>query len=56
MIMVTGVDDRDTGVLAVELGAYGYIVKPFERNEILISVANAIERRRLALLPEKAKA
>ena len=25
VIMVTGVDDRDTGVLAVELGAYGYI-------------------------------
>lgn len=48
--MVTAIDDRDTGVLAVELGAYGYIIKPFERNEILINVANAIERRRLGLL------
>jgi DNA-binding response OmpR family regulator len=55
VIMVTGVDDRDTGVLAVELGAYGYIVKPFERNEILISVASAIERRRLALLARESK-
>ena len=55
VIMVTGVDDRDTGVLAVELGAYGYIVKPFERNEILINVANAIERRRLALLAREGK-
>ncbi len=55
VIMVTGVDDRDTGVLAVELGAYGYIVKPFERNEILISVANAIERRRLALTARESK-
>ena len=55
VIMVTGVDDRDTGVLAVELGAYGYIVKPFERNEILINVANAIERRRLALIAREGK-
>ncbi len=49
VIMVTGVDDRDTGILAVELGAYGYIIKPFERNEILINVANALERQRLAI-------
>ena len=55
VIMVTGVDDRDTGVLAVDLGAYGYVVKPFERNEILISVASAIERRRLALLARESK-
>jgi DNA-binding response OmpR family regulator len=50
VLIVTAVDDRETGVLAVELGAYGYIIKPFERNEILINVANAIERRKLALL------
>ncbi|MGO9571018.1 MAG: response regulator [Desulfomonilaceae bacterium] len=55
VIMVTGVNDRDTGVLAVELGAYGYIVKPFERNEILINVANAVERQRLALLARDSK-
>jgi DNA-binding response OmpR family regulator len=55
VIMVTGVDDRDTGVLAVELGAYGYIAKPFERNEIVINVANAIERRRLSLLAREGK-
>ena len=55
VIMITGVDDRDTGMLAVELGAYGYIIKPFERNEILINVANAIERRRLALLAREGK-
>jgi DNA-binding response OmpR family regulator len=55
VVMVTGVDNRDTGVLAVELGAYGYIVKPFERNEILINVANAIERRRLALIATESK-
>ena len=50
VLMVTGVDDRDTGILSVELGAYGYVIKPFERNEILINVANALERRKLAIL------
>jgi DNA-binding response OmpR family regulator len=56
VLMVTGVDDRDTGILAVELGAYGYIIKPFERNEILINVANALQRLRLAILgKEKSK-
>jgi len=49
VLMVTGVDDRDTGILALELGAYGYVIKPFERNEILINVANALDRRRLAI-------
>ena len=49
-LMVTGVDDRDTGILSVELGAYGYVIKPFERKEILINVANALQRRRLAIL------
>ena len=49
VLMVTSVNDRETGILAIELGAYGYIIKPFERNEILINVANALERRRLVL-------
>jgi len=55
VLMVTAVDDRDTGVHAVEIGAYGYIIKPFERNEILINVANALERRRLTLLAREGK-
>ncbi|MFH1115752.1 MAG: response regulator [Pseudomonadota bacterium] len=49
VLMVTSVDDRETGILAIELGAYGYVIKPFERNEILINVANAMERRRSTL-------
>lgn len=48
-LMVTSVNDRETGVLAIELGAYGYVIKPFERNEILINVAAALERLRLTL-------
>lgn len=50
VIMVTAVDDRPTAILSLELGAYGYIVKPFEKNEILINVAGALDRRRLNAL------
>lgn len=53
VIMVTAVDDRNTAILTLELGAYGYIIKPFDRNEILINVANALERRRLNLLGQE---
>ena len=53
VIIVTAVDDKDTGVLSVELGAYGYVVKPFERNEVLFRVANALERRRLVILAQE---
>lgn len=46
-LMVTGVDDAATADEALELGAYGYIIKPFRRNEVLIGVSNAIRRRKL---------
>lgn len=50
VIMATAVDDRKTGIMTLEIGAYGYIIKPFDRNEISINVANALERRRLTLV------
>jgi CheY-like chemotaxis protein len=53
VLMVTAVDDKDTGLQAIEMGAYGYIIKPFERNEILINVAQAIERSRLMATSRK---
>jgi putative two-component system response regulator len=31
------------------MGAFGYVVKPFEANEVLINVANALRRRRLEI-------
>ena len=46
-VMVTGRDDPDTADLALELGAYGYITKPFGANELLINVAGALRRRKL---------
>jgi putative two-component system response regulator len=50
VIMLTAVDDRTTAVRTLEAGAYGYVIKPFDRNELLISVVNALERRRLTML------
>ena len=47
VVMVTGLDDRELAEAALELGAYGYIVKPFKRSEVLINVVNAIRRRDL---------
>lgn len=52
VIMATAVDDRATATEALKLGAYGYLIKPFDRNDVLISVENALERRRLSLLSQ----
>ena len=49
VIMATAVDDRKVAVHTLEQGAYGYIIKPFDRNELLISIANAIRRRELEI-------
>ena len=49
VLMVTAVDDRETATRALRMGAYGYLIKPFDEDEVLISVANALERRRLVL-------
>ncbi len=48
-VMCTGLDDAALARTAIEIGAYGYIVKPFEPNEILIAVLNALRRRELEL-------
>jgi putative two-component system response regulator len=49
MIMATAVDDRETALLTLEKGAFGYTIKPFERNEFIINIFNALERRRIIL-------
>jgi putative two-component system response regulator len=45
VVMVTGIDNRATAGMASEFGAYGYVVKPFEKAELLSAVANALQRR-----------
>ena len=46
VLMVTGEDSTRLAMSAIELGAYGYLVKPVGQGELLINVANALYRRR----------
>ena len=48
-VMVTAVRDEDITVTAVRLGADDYIVKPFDLEEVAISVQKALDKRRLIL-------
>jgi DNA-binding NtrC family response regulator len=47
VIMVTGLAQIDTAVKAMKLGAFDYIAKPFEPDELKLVVQRALERRRL---------
>lgn len=49
VIMVTGITDMTTAVEALKIGAYDYITKPFNLDEVAINVKRALERRRLIL-------
>jgi putative two-component system response regulator len=49
VIMVTGVDDRETAIETLETGAYGYVTKPFQANELIINISNALRRRQLEI-------
>jgi putative two-component system response regulator len=48
-VMVTGRDDPAAANTAIEIGTYGYIIKPFTANEVLIGVKNALSRRKLEI-------
>ncbi len=43
-IMVTSVVDTETAIEAMKLGAYDYILKPFDRDDVLQKVLGAIGR------------
>ena len=47
VVMTTGVDDPRIAEVAFDFGAFGYLIKPFETNELLISLAGALQRREL---------
>ena len=49
MVMVSGVQDEDITARVLDLGAYGYLTKPFSRTELSIAVANGLRRRELEL-------
>jgi two-component system response regulator PilR (NtrC family) len=47
VLMVTAFASTDTAVEAMKLGAYDYVTKPFKLDEIRLTIANALERKRL---------
>lgn len=44
-VLVSGSDDPKVARTAMDMGAYGYVTKPFSTNQILIAVASALRRR-----------
>jgi two-component system nitrogen regulation response regulator NtrX len=58
VIMISGQGTIETAVQATKLGAYDFLVKPVERERILLAVRNALERdqmrREVTLLKEEA--
>ncbi|MCG2758176.1 MAG: response regulator [Desulfobacteraceae bacterium] len=48
-IMVTAVDDPEIAETALETGIYGYIIKPFNPNEVIINIRNSLRRRELEI-------
>ena len=49
VIMVTAVHDISVALGSIRNGAYDYLLKPFEREQLLATVRRALENRRLRL-------
>src|SRR2546423_4279428 len=49
VIMVTAVHDISVALAAIRNGAYDYLLKPFEREQLVAMVRRALETRRLKL-------
>jgi len=47
VVMVTAVHDISIALQAIRNGAYDYLLKPFEREQLLATVRRALENRRL---------
>ena len=48
-IMVTAMHDISIALEAIRAGAYDYILKPFEKDQLYLSVRRALEHRRLVM-------
>jgi len=49
VIMVTAIHDISTALEAIRRGAYDYILKPFEKDQLYLGVGRALQHRRLVL-------
>jgi DNA-binding NtrC family response regulator len=47
VVMVSGIANTNIAQSAVDLGAYGYITKPFTAAQLVVTVANALHHREL---------
>ena len=45
VIMVTALADAQTAIKAMKLGAYDYITKPFNQDDLVLTMRRAIEKR-----------
>ncbi|NJN98603.1 MAG: response regulator [Anaerolineales bacterium] len=53
VIMMTGEPTYETAAEAIRLGAYDYLAKPINKDELLSTLARAVEHRQLALAKER---
>src|SRR6201998_3416101 len=49
VVMVTAVHDISVALAAIRNGAYDYLLKPFEREQLLATARRALENRRLKM-------
>ena len=46
VVMITAVDDTQTAVEAIQLGAYDYLTKPFSLEELSARIDQAMDRKK----------
>lgn len=49
VVMATAITETSTAIHCMRLGAYDYITKPFNLDEVVLSIGRALEKRRLVL-------
>ena len=49
VVMMTTATDIKTAIRAIRLGAYDYVIKPLDMDDVVMRVEKALERRRLVL-------
>lgn len=47
VLMVTAISDTETAMKCIHLGAYDYILKPFDIDRVLLTIRNSLEQQRL---------
>jgi len=49
VIMLTAIDEPRTAIECLKLGAYDYLIKPVDLEELEVSLTNALRRRQLEI-------